>query len=137
MRTTVLLLFLFLAAACTSPDPLGFVARAERDTEIARIRADNEEVRLIFAAGFLIAGLILALVIIRSNERVYIARAQAQAAAEAQRRLPPPILGRYTLLPPADDDHFPDDRQEAPQRQIARRSTALARPGRTLSTHRR
>lgn len=103
MRTIVLLLSLALLTACT--DPLGFVARAERDTaisqfetaaevELARIDAqrstEGRYTREILATLSLIGGLILALGFIWSDARVKIAQAQP----------PAPLIIYYLPTPP-------------------------------------
>jgi len=130
-----LLCFAFFLSACNSPDPLGFVARAERDTqvarfetaaevEIARINAERAEENLL--AGLVIAfllvlvGTVLGVAVIRADVRVRIAQAQI----EAQRRIPPPALPTYTQSDPSDWEAVDGEWRET-HTQIARRSTAL------------
>lgn len=100
-----------LLAGCSSPDPLGFVARADRDArissyetaaevEIARInadqqRADRERNGLLFG-GMILAFIIVGLAAIRADERVRLAQAAAQ-------RLPAPVVH---VLPTPE---WPDD----------------------------
>lgn len=123
-----------VVTGCSSPDPLGFVARADRDArissyetaaevEIARInadrqRADRERNGLLFG-GMILAFVIVGLAAIRADERVRLAQAAAQ-------RLPAPVVH---VLPaaewPDDPDDWPDmvepSAQVVPPRSISQR----------------